>query len=231
MISSINRGIHEIYRNRVPWVWQQRIDLLRGESQLFLPCMKEAGCIFIHVPKAAGTSISHSLYGRNVGHRKAKFYHQVSKREFRKYFSFGFVRNPWDRALSAYRFVMQGGTAIVKPQAHRRYNSEAFSSFEKFVTAWLGEVELNHRVDAVFLPQCDFLMDQDGNQLVDFVGKIESMEDGIRVVESRLGRALEVPKLNASREKSDYREYYSGETMDIVARVYQRDIDLFDYSF
>ena len=57
------------------------------------------------------------------------------------------------------------------------------------------------------------------------------MEDGIRVVESRLGRALEVPKLNASREKSDYREYYSGETMDIVARVYQRDIELFDYSF
>ena len=91
-----------LYRKALPELVQQKIDVLRGESQVFRECFEPTKSIFIHVPKAAGTSIARAIYGQNVGHRKATDYLKVSRRTFKQYFSYGFVRDPWDRAVSAY---------------------------------------------------------------------------------------------------------------------------------
>jgi chondroitin 4-sulfotransferase 11 len=204
--------------------------LARGGTDVYLPCFRETGSVFIHVPKAAGTSVSRALYGINVGHRPARDYERISSRYFRRYFRFGFVRNPWDRAVSAYEFVRSGGTEFVKPIPDPVYATEAFESFSRFVLEWLSVIPLGS-ADVVFRPQWTFLCDEDGRVLVDHVGRVERLAVDLRPVEDALGVTIRPERLNRARRPVEYTDYYTPETRDIVGDIYQDDIEMFGYEF
>lgn len=224
------KALSSLYRNCLPLLWQQKIDVARGESQVFRPCFQETKSIFIHIPKAAGTSISRAIYGMNVGHKKAIDYCNISTKEFNKYYRFSFVRNPWDRVVSAYNFAKQGGTEYVQPIPNSIYQSEVFSNFETFVTQWLPNANL-HMEDVVFAPQYWYIYDSNAKLLVDFVGKIEYLEKDLKIIENRLKTNIELKRLNKSTRNIDYRNYYNEKTKAIVAKVYHKDIELFNYDF
>ena len=66
--------------------------------------------IFVHIPKAAGTSIALSIFGELPYHYKAIDYIVFfGRKTFNQYFKFAFVRNPWDRVYSAYTYLRKGG--------------------------------------------------------------------------------------------------------------------------
>jgi hypothetical protein len=227
-----HKNIHKlIYRKFLPRLWQDKVDLIRGESQVFRPCFQETKSIFIHIPKAAGTSIARSIYGMNVGHRKASDYIAVSDSEFKKYYRFSFVRNPWDRAISAYNFVKQGGTSLVQPLPNDIYKSSMFDTFDTFVTEWLQHQDLG-KIDIVFEPQYKYIFDYNDNLLVDFVGKIENIEIDLKKVKSQINIKTELQQLNKSnRRQEGYKSHYKSETAEIIERLYSNDIALFNYKF
>ena len=62
----------------------------------------ELETIFVHIPKAAGTSLSVPAWNRGNGHKTvADFEHQLGSK-FLSQFVWAFVRNPYDRIVSAY---------------------------------------------------------------------------------------------------------------------------------
>lgn len=92
--------------------------------------------IFIHVPKAAGSSVKTELYGRpQYGHRRIAEFQAYDRRKTAEFFKFAFVRNPWDRLLSAHAYLTGGeGTS----GRDRRFAAEMLApkgAFEGFVTA------------------------------------------------------------------------------------------------
>jgi hypothetical protein len=222
--------IKKTYRNTLPLLLQQKIDVLRGESQVFRPCFQETKSIFIHIPKAAGTSIARAIYGMNVGHRKAVDYCKVSKREYKKYYTYSFVRNPWDRVVSAYNFAKQGGTSYVQPIPNPIYQSKLFSDFETFVTQWLSTADLRNE-DVVFAPQHWYIYDENMQCLVDHIGRIETLTNDLQILEKQLNMKIVIEQLNQSNRKNDYRSYFTEETKAIVTSIYQKDIELFKYEF
>jgi len=220
-----------LYREKTPYLWQQRIDLLRGESQVFRPCFQPTKSIFIHIPKAAGTSIARAIYGMNVGHKKASDYQKISIKEFSKYYTYSFVRNPWDRAISAYNFAKQGGTELVQPLPSDIYASKYFRTFSTFVKEWLPYADLG-KEDVVFAPQYEYICDGNQNIIIDFVGKLENITQGIDIISNKIGQEIHLENLNTSnRIKPTYKEYYTNELIDIIAKVYEVDISLFDYDY
>ena len=230
-MNKYNTSLSWIYRNILPTLVQQRIDIYRGESQIFRPCFQSTKSIFIHVPKAAGTSISRAIYGRNIGHMKALDYQKISKREYRRYFSFAIVRNPWDRVVSAYNFVKQGGTSLVQPLPNPVYASPYFESFDAFVTDWLPNAELGAE-DVVFEPQWHYVSDKKGEIIVNYIGKIENISQCLVEISQQLGMDIEMKNLNRSnRNLTNYREYYNKNTIKIVQKIYEKDIAMFDYEF
>jgi hypothetical protein len=188
-------------------------------------------CIFVHIPKCAGIAVCKSLFGNlGGGHKPLKQYQIVfSPAEFISYYKFTFVRNPWDRVVSAFFFLKKGGIN----EDNRTWaaaNLSPYNDFPGFVRNGLQRSEILSYMH--FRPQCDFVCLKGNQPAVDFIGRYENLEaDFAHIcrnleVESRL---LEANR-NPSREK-DYREYYTEETRRIVGEVYADDIRAFAYSF
>src|SRR5690554_6741845 len=55
----------------------------------------KANCIFVHVPKAAGTSVNKAIYGRTLGHYSACEIQEKFPKLYERVFTFSLVRNPW----------------------------------------------------------------------------------------------------------------------------------------
>lgn len=191
-----------------------------------------AGYVFIHVPKAAGTSINNALYGRTLGHYSARQIQSRFPALFLSSFTFSLVRNPWDRALSAYRFARIGRTESMGVNQPQQYEIPEFSSFERFVCDWLPSKDLSN-CDFIFKPQYLFVCDQNMKVMVDHLGYVERLTETVCFLQDRLGRAIDVKMANAtSAGMGSYRDAYtSKEMIEIVRSVYRDDIDLFGYEF
>lgn len=192
----------------------------------------KANCVFIHVPKAAGTSVNHALYGRTLGHYSALEIEKTFPGLFDRAFTFTLVRNPWDRALSAYQFARQGQTDSMGVQNPGQYQIPVFDTFERFVNEWLPAQDLL-KTDFIFQPQSHYACDANGEIMVDFVGKVESLNKDMQVVSERLGRNISVGKSNSTRLAGmDYRSAFtSNEMIDAISMLYRDDVDKFDYHF
>lgn len=82
------------------------------------------------------------------------------------------------------------------------------------------------------------LLHLNGKSLSDQVGKLEdlpnSLEEIFSVVSVFMSECLEIDKsehLNVKKEHRDYRSYFNQRTWDKVAERYEKDIDIFNYSF
>ena len=232
-------------------------------------------CIFIHIPKNAGQSIEHvfvkllnldwdtraplllryndrpELGPPRLAHLKAceyVAYKYVTQEQFDEYFKFSFVRNPWDRVVSIYKY----------------FAWDRYVDFKKFVVAKLRNYTWRDNFWFV-RPQSHFVCNESGDIIVDFIGKFENLATDFNHVCRRLGLPpTELPHINRSNAESrkpglnpmdvykrarwlyhtrtmpsfrrmprfsDYRDYYDDESRELVAELYQKDIELFGYQF
>jgi hypothetical protein len=184
-------------------------------------------CIFIHIPKAAGTSVTQALFGPVSRHVPYFEYEQANHRKFQRYFKFAFVRNPWDRLVSTYFFLKRGGLNEMDCQWAEQ-NLSGYDDFDSFVRGWVTEENVWSWVH--FKPQHFFICDNDMNLMMDFVGRMESLVDDFSFVAKRLGCDVRLEVINKS-DHEHYSKYYTDETIRIVERVYKKDIRTFNYKF
>jgi hypothetical protein len=74
------------------------------------PRVRQRGLIFIHVPRAAGTSIARALYGpRTTRHYSMRYFRALDPAFAEAASSFAVLRDPFDRFASSYAFVRGRG--------------------------------------------------------------------------------------------------------------------------
>ena len=222
-------------------------------------------CIFIHIPKTAGTSIISSLsddqrnridliepflpcdekFSPPPPHLRAIDYinyGHINKDDFDRYFKFSFVRNPWDRVVSEYKY--RGHAAKYS------FKTYLFKYFPK--PSWSDEY-------CHIIPQYDFIYDKHEKLLVDYVAKFEHIEESFNYICNKLN--IENKKLHHKnksmslfrrdnslyfilrtirnslniRQKSNtfkhYTEYYDNECIEFIEKLYADDIKVFNYSY
>ena len=184
-------------------------------------------CIFIHVPKAAGSGIAQALFGEGSRHVTYFEYEQANPDKFERYFKFAFVRNPWDRLVSSYFYLRSGGSGEEDGRWAERHLAQ-FPDFSAFVNGWLTEENIWSGIH--FVPQHYFVRDGALRVRMDFIGRVESIADDFRTVCERLGIKAELPHANGS-EHRHYSEYYTRALKERVASVYAADISTFGYRF
>ena len=85
-------------------------------------------------------------------------------------------------------------------------------------------------------PQTDFIYTEEYDLLVDYVGRFETLQGSFSQICKKLDLpAIELPHLNASKtiypRYEEYQDYYDDETVDFVSQIYEKDIELFNYTF
>src|SRR5690348_1412318 len=117
----------------------------------------ELQCIFVEVPKTGTTSIRSILGEPRIPHLNIwQIRSEMSQERFSRYYKFGFVRNPWDRAVSLYERTE--GLRL-----KRQMPFEVFVSGMKFASATCIH-PVPHRY------QLDWFVDPSGRVIVDFIG-------------------------------------------------------------
>jgi hypothetical protein len=154
----------------------------------------------------AGDSREHPAYFNHIGARQIR--KRLGRRRWNSYYKFCFERNPWDKVVSEYYW--------------RLGNGHDDGGFRNFVM------------------RGDFPSDFDKYSLdgtrvgVDFVGRYERLEDGLRAALSHLGLPAEVA---LTREKGTYRApqtagdaIYDDAMSDCVTKAFAREIAAFGYA-
>jgi chondroitin 4-sulfotransferase 11 len=154
-------------------------------------------------------------------------------------FAFAFVRNPWDRLVSCYRDKIRGEVDGFTYFTIRPGVANCLARFDAFV-AGMSFDQFVHAVasipdddaDAHFRSQHTFVSGDDGQLAIDFVGRYERLADDVWRIEQRLGLPpLALPRLQAARTPADFSAFYTAETRRLVARRYERDVELFGYTW
>lgn len=82
-------------------------------------------------------------------------------------------------------------------------------------------------------PQTDWILDENGKLMVDWVGRFENLNQDHKKVMKKIG-IENPPKLSHSRKSRNdrnYKKYYDEETKRIVDEIYKKDIEMFGYKF
>lgn len=209
--------------------------LLRRTVPTIPSAFRRSNLIFVHVPKAAGSTINLSLFGHRLGHRRIESYWRADP-DFTNYaFKFAFVRHPYFRFVSAYRYLLAGGMSSRDAEFKKRHASE-FSSLHSMAEA----CELKSFRDGVIhlRPQFEFLsLSKDGRYKVfmDYVGKTEFLNDHLDIIRQLLaddlGARLELAKktrFNAGGQ-SRMRPEIDEDVFRRIRRVYEDDFEIFGY--
>jgi hypothetical protein len=149
----------------------------------------------------------------------------IGRQKWKSLFTFAFVRNPWDLVVSAYHFEKRSvaQSPVLRTEPDRAEAIRRCPDFDRFV-----------RIYPLLEPadMTSMIADDNGQSIVDFVGRFENLQTDFSAVCERIGlRDSGLSHENRSEDRRAYRDYYSKETRDIVARYFERDINLFGYEF
>ncbi|MCT8341114.1 sulfotransferase family protein [Flavobacteriaceae bacterium TK19130] len=166
----------------------------------------------------------------------------ISKADYESYYTFTVVRNPWSRMVSFYKY--RGFNSLID-----------FNTFvQRYVPSYFEKEYWFYR------PQVDFIYGEEEELLVDKIAKLESLDTDFKQVADALSLAEHtLPKSNHSERKGlvsrkswnllkkhpdiianlklsvpsvkGYRDAYNDASKKVISALYEKDIDLLNYTF
>ena len=146
--------------------------------------------------------------------------------DWNSYFKFGFIRNPWDRMMSSYRYLIENIKNRKNPNPR---NVEIYETFhdrpiKDFVMERSGDAALN------------YLCDKNGNLMVDYVGKFENLRGDVKEIIARINPNTKdcqwnLPHTNETKKTQHYSAFYDNESKERVRSVCWKTIELGNYEF
>ncbi len=182
--------------------------------------------VFLHIPKTAGTSVSLAL-GLQKRPRNPHRVEPHTPQQYAHYLRFCFVRNPWDRLFSSFKYAERmAAQGKIFGDPVRMYCQDAQASdFEAFVMDFISPQTI--KVSVHFRPQLRWI----AAGAPQFIGRTETIANDT----AYLARALNLTDFSLPHEnrstQGDYRGVYTPQMIDRVRSLYRRDVDLLGYTF
>ena len=216
-------------------------------------------CVFIHIPKCAGTSIESAL-GHLEGHSGRGGQDHRTIRMLEPLFTpkvFSSTENVYETVRRLYR----GSKPVANPRNKYTLTKAQYSSYYKFsfvrnpwarAYSWyanvmrdkahqdalgvtektpLNEFLQRYAGKGMLRPQLYWLKDFSGSVPLDFIGKFESLAEDFQKACDEMGIPhIELPHKVQGSGKS-YHDHYDEDSVALIAEVYQEEIERFGYTF
>ena len=192
--------------------------------------------IFRHYGKSAGSSIKRYFREKDgvtekcsFGHKKTSTLQQIvidDGYDPEEYIKFCCCRNPWDRGVSAYYHF-------------KKFYRLKDLSFEEFVVYGFHQYSKSKQENNEFSPCLidgkrafhDGFVDYDK---FDYIIRFENLQEDFLIFCDKLnieGGQLPHVDYNTKRPKLRYQDYYTKKTIDIVAQIWKKEIEKFNYKY
>lgn len=194
-------------------------------------------CIFIHCQKCGGETVEELLGAYDNMARKLDWLTPEEKHwtykecidnygeeTWNSYFTFSFVRNPWDRIISwiFYSNRMESDPTGKVLQPHQQHLPDEYVRIKlknpkpywvkNTYTSLLGiKPNKKHKLD--------------------FIGKTENMKNDLNFIRDKLKIQKDIKILNKTKHRKHYTEYYDDNTMRLIGELFKDDIEYFGYKF
>lgn len=221
----------------------------------------EYKCIFIHIPKCAGTSIEkvfdhfsnhegrggqdhrtirmiekpvlqkelfYSLENCTEVYRRYRMHmnpsinskskRTVSSKEFKDYYKFTVVRNPWSRVYSWYKNVLRDEIHL------KNYGASKDMLLNDFIKRYATN-SYPMRLQVYWLKNFKGKID------FDYIGKFEKIDETFNMIRETFDMNNVVFPHEKRTKNLDYRDVYDNESIDLISKIYKDDIDAFNYTF
>ena len=197
--------------------------------------------IYIHIPKTAGNSIRATMQmgeceeflGGHVDSNAVK--NSLRRRDkedvWNRALKFTFVRNPFDWLVSMYVHAKTWGEGY--RQKPVKDGNMTFREYLDFMVLDLMERE-QRPTSNKYQRQYEYCIDEDGNELLDFVGSFERLDQDVAILCKKLGIKFNgVPVVNKSfwREDPKYRSYYNQDSRKFVEKHFAKDLEVLGYEY
>ena len=178
--------------------------------------------MLIHIPKTAGTSIKKALGLRTdiVDYRIPK--DMVNNLLWEKYFVFCFVRNPFERLVSLYKYhtsdVYCWQNGVLYLENPNLQNME----FEDYFYTYRHSPELQAQINYIHHKYSPYP--------IDYIGRFEDLIEDFNVLIRSINVKAKLPTLAPNLHQA-YRHYYTLRFKQEVANFYGEDLEYFKYTF
>lgn len=203
--------------------------------------------LFVHIPKNAGTSIG-PLIGfnerkhfsldengnptkENIENTKGTLRHWDSKtivkeiglKKWESSYKFAFVRNPWERMFSWYSY---------KTKINHHLMRDEPIEFNDWIEAVFGDNPSEKYMHSKRMYQSQFdWLSLDGESIaVDFVGRVENINEDFKTLAEVLGIKEKLKHSNRS-DKGNYTEIYNRKSIDLIEKHFKKDIEYWGYGY
>lgn len=188
----------------------------------------EPRSVFIHIPKTGGTSIRRGLFGDVVEGPTQGFVPP----EWMSCFKYAFVRNPYDRVISAWKMFASGMENSVwkHPQDERGLSLQRFLEIatDESISFDGRRETTSEKIRHHAIPQTHPF---NCLEFADFVGRFEQLDsDFAKVCEQLKYDAGKLPRWNQTNRKREFMSYFDSVTRAIVEQFYAEDFSQLGYS-
>jgi len=210
-----------------------------------LAAIRKSGIWYVDIPRTSSSSIRTEL-SRNYGpvygksdlqestfnvypqlipsHQTAREMHQrIGENSWNDLFTFSFVRNPWDRMLSIFQYRRVVGEIN---------QMTSYSEYLQLFFRKPDNPESPYHYHGYYYQAVDYLIDEFGVIMVDFVGRYEDREKDFEFIREKCNcHNLGSLHTQASSSEQSYRSIYTQETQNMVSMICEKDIEAFGYQF
>jgi hypothetical protein len=224
-------------------------------------CLVEQNCIFdrrILLCKEEEEKEIQLLYidkVRKEGKHVRPYYVKkaMGQENFNQYFKFAFVRNPFGRLVSLFLSCRRKWNNIsnkerkkmskdIEDRKKKNILYKSIFEYDDF-SQWILDISNFNKLhdelqkgwyDSVLKNQYDFLSDENGNILVDYIGKFENLTNDFQVICDKLeinNTLSNFHKDKTTYKYDNYRKYYNDFTRKIISQLLEKDLEYFNYVF
>ena len=211
---------------------------------------QEENILFVHIQRTGGSTLRKILTSAVPdmkplmgSHPHISWVKPYLGSEWDRYYKFAFVRNPWERILSWYTAVMRTQQGYIAdwyrevlvgglPKNYLwTYVFNNSSNFEEFLFNCTDVIDDIDGRKSFAYNQLDYISDENGEILVDFIGRYENYMHDLHQVFQNMGLDTKLLPHEWPSRHDHYSKYYNETTKQLVAERFARDIEFFGYEF